>query len=159
MYAQFVRQARKERNGAMVALFSALRRSEEIHAGNHAKLLRAAGKEVRPVATDSVIVGTVPQTLKRALSDEQIEGENMYPDLKRTADIEKLPEVSLQMDRTLRSDVRHADLVREALARNAKISKVQYYVCPVCGYIVTPARASQCPVCGTVGKELEKISS
>ena len=159
MYVRFVRQAQKERNSGMAALFNALQRSEAIHAGNHMKLLRTAGKEVQMAAPESVVVGSVPQTLKRALSDEQIEAESMYPELKRTAEIEKLSEVALQFDRTLRADQRHAELLRDALAHEAKVTKAQYFVCPICGYILTSAASEGCPICGTVAKDFEKISS
>lgn len=147
MYDRFVREAEKEHFKNMANLFRAIERSEEIHASNHARLLRSQGVEPKEPAPDSITVGTTVQTIKMALSSEDIEFGSMYPNLAKTANIEKYEEAGRQFKQTEDADSRHADLLKEALGRNGKIPQVAYYICPCCGYILTSTETVECPVC------------
>ena len=91
-YGLFSKNAEKNRFSAIANLYKAVSRSEEIHAEMAAALLRSKGVEVTPYIADSIIVGTVMQTLRLALSDESLETESMYPNLARTAKAEKFTE-------------------------------------------------------------------
>jgi rubrerythrin len=157
MYALFVKQAEKERNKNIANLYKAISRSEAIHARNHASLLKTEGIEVTAPTDEAIVVGTIPQTLKMALSSEEMEYDGMYPNLIRSADAEKFTAASVQFSRTRDADTRHGELVREAANTDGKIAPTSYFVCPGCGYVVTSDKTEECPVCQTKKGLFEKI--
>lgn len=157
MYSLFVKQAEKERNKNMLNLYRAITRSEEIHAQNHAALLRTLYVEPMATPDEPVIVGTIPQTLKMALSSEEMEYSAMYPNLIRTAEAEKFTAASEQFSHTRDADTRHGELIREASNNEGKIATVKYFVCPECGYVVTSDQTEECPVCKTGKARFEKM--
>ncbi|HZY09666.1 MAG TPA: rubrerythrin family protein [Bacteroidota bacterium] len=156
MYQLFTAQAERERNTQVTLLYKALASSEEIHSNNHAKLLRAQGSEPKQPVYDSVVVGKTLQTLKMALSSEEIEVQSMYPNLIRSAELEKFQEAQNQFQTTLDADARHVELLNDALDRNGKIPKTQYLVCQGCGYIAT-STIDVCPLCQSNKETFKKI--
>ncbi len=156
MYADFVRQAEKEHLANIAQRFRAIARSEEIHANLHAGFLKQHGVEPRMPVIDSVTVGSTLQTLKMSISSEEIETESMYPNLIRTAELEKLPDAKDQLTLVREADIRHTELLKEVLDKSGKIVKSPYLVCPNCGYILT-APAAECPNCHAAGALLEKV--
>ncbi|HTK82834.1 MAG TPA: ferritin family protein [Bacteroidota bacterium] len=159
MYARFAANAEKERLKEAANLYRAVARSEELHAARHADLLRAHGIEPRTPALDSLTIGTTVQSLKMALSSEEIEIESMYSNLIRTAELEKFTEAVNQFEKIKSSDGRQNDLLKEALDKNAKITKVPYFVCPGCGYILTSDKTDECPNCHSGKGQFEKLSA
>jgi rubrerythrin len=157
MYSLFVKQAEKERNRNMAGLYRAITRSEEIHARNHSDLLKTLGAEPVSQPEEPIVVGTIPQTLKMALSSEELEYDAMYPNLIRSANAEKCTLASVQFARTRDADARHGELVREAANTDGKIPAVKYFVCPECGYVITSDKTEECPVCQTKKGLFEKI--
>ena len=158
MYAKFVKQAEKEKQVNTANLYRAIARSEEIHAANHAALLRARGFEPKTVLYDSIAVGTIVQTLKMSLGSEEIETESMFPNLIRTAGLEKDTVAMNQFQRTMEADNRQSELFKDAADHLGKIPKVPYLICPGCGYIITSDQTEECPVCHTTKGKFEKIS-
>jgi rubrerythrin len=156
-YALFSKRAERDRYGAIANLFRAASRSEQIHAEMAAGLLRGKGVEVKPFTPDSITVGSVMQTLRLAVSDEGLETESMYPNLARTAELEKFPEAAESFRRSLAADKRHVELFKDALDKGGTIARIQYYVCPTCGYVITSATADECPSCHTKKEKFEKI--
>jgi rubrerythrin len=152
MFTEFADRAQRERFPNLASLYRAAARSEAIHAERHAQLLRARGVEPIEPPKDSVIVGTTIQTLRKAISGEQLEIESVYPNLIRTAELEKFPEAVEHFTKTREADIRHLDLLREALERQGRIQRVQYALCPGCGYIMTTRDIDSCPNC-TVPKD------
>jgi rubrerythrin len=156
-YALFSQRAERDRYGSIANLFRAASRSEQIHAEMAAALLRGKSIEVKPFVPDSITVGTVMQTLRLAVSDEGLETESMYPNLARTAELEKFPEAAESFRRTLDADKRHIELFKDALDKGGSIARIQYYVCPTCGYIITSDKIDECPGCHTNKERFEKI--
>ena len=156
MYTLFTKQAEKEHLTLAANLYHAVARSEEIHASNHAELMRKYGIVPKAPQLDSIPVGTTLQTLKMALSSEQIEVESMYPNLIRTAELEKLPDAAEQFEKTKAADARQVELMQEALDKNIKIQKVPYFVCLGCGYILTSEKTDECPNCHAKKEKFEK---
>jgi rubrerythrin len=156
-YELFSKKAEKDRYGAIAILYRAVSRSEQIHAEMAAALLRSKGVEVKPFTPDSITVGTIMQTLRLAVSDEGLESESMYPNLARTAELEKFPEAAESFRRTLGADKRHVELFKDALDKGGFIVKVHYYVCPTCGYVITSVTADECPGCHTKKEKFERI--
>jgi len=158
MYARFIRQAGKENLPNVANLYRAMSRSEAIHAENHAALLRKRGLEPRTLLYDSVAVGTIVQSFKMAISSEEIESESMFPNLIRTAGLEKDTLAMTQFQQTMEADNRQNELFRDASDRQGRIPKVPYLLCPACGYIITSESTDECPLCHTVKSNFEKVS-
>ena len=157
MYTLFADRAKKEKNPQIAALYTALAKSELIHSNDHAALLKAQGIQVKEPSYDSVKVGTTIQTLKMALSSEDVEIGSMYPNLIRTADLEKFKDAQTQFENCRDADARQEELLKDADSRAGKIAKVQYYVCPTCGYILNSEKTDECPICKTPKAKFEKI--
>jgi rubrerythrin len=156
MYNEFVTEAEKEHLANIAQRYRAIARSEAIHGKLHADFLKKHGAEPRQPVIDSVTVGKTLQTLKMAISSEEIETESMYPNLIRTAELEKLPEAKDQLTYVREADIRHTELLKEVLDKSGKIAKSPYLVCPQCGYILTAA-AAECPNCKAAGTTFEKV--
>jgi rubrerythrin len=156
-YGLFSKNAEKNRFSAIANLYKAVSRSEEIHAEMAAALLRSKGVEATPYIADSIIVGTVMQTLRLALSDESLETESMYPALARTAKAEKFTEAVESFGHTLNADKWNAELFRDAVFKSGYITWVQYYICPCCGYIMTSDTAKECPECHEKKEKFERV--
>jgi rubrerythrin len=156
-YALFSKRAERDRYGAIATLYRAVSRSEQIHAEMAAALLRSKGVEVKPFTPDSITVGSVMQTLRLAVSDEGLETESMYPNLVRTAELEKFPEAAESFRRTLDADKQHIVLFKDALDKSGIIVRVPYHVCPTCGYVITSDKTEECPSCHTKREKFEKI--
>jgi rubrerythrin len=156
-YSRFVQTADKEKLTNVALLFNAIARSEEIHAGNHAMLLRSRGIEPKEQPIDSVPMGVTRQSLKMSLSTESFECESLYPSMIRTAGVEKWSEVATQFKQTKDADARHAELLKQASDYGGNISRVTYYICPGCGYIVTSERTELCPICSTKNEKFVRM--
>lgn len=156
MYELFVPQAEKEKYRGVAALYRALNRSESIHAAMHASLLRKHGAEPGQPKFDSTVVGTTMQTLKMALSCEELEHGSMYPNLSRTAALEEFQEGVDQFTMITAVEERHIELLREAQDRMGRID-AKFLVCPGCGYVVTSDQTEECPVCKAAKPKFEKI--
>jgi len=157
-YQKYARKAEREGLRNVAQLLRAIVRSEEIHAANHAKFLKDRGFEPRAPQIDSIPIGSTRQHLKSALSTESIEFESMYPNLIRTAEFEQIAEVVDQFKQCRDVDMRHAELLKDAIDRNANIPRVTYFMCPACGYLMTSEKTEECPVCHMTRSKFEKIS-
>ncbi len=146
-YTLFVRQAEKERNTAIANLCRAIARSEEIRAGNHARLLRSLGVEPVMPPEEHVAVGTVAQTLKMGLSCEDIQHDEMYPGMIGTAAMEKESTAARQFKMSRDVDARHRELFFDAINQRGRAPRVEYFLCPGCGYVFDSDTTNECPVC------------
>jgi len=157
MYAVFAKNADGERLKNLANLFRAVSRSEEIHAKLHAGLLRK--NQVEPVvpAEDSLTIGTSFQTLKMAMSCEQLEYQSMYPNLSRTAELEVFPDAAEQFRMVKDVDARHFELFKEAYDLAGRIPRTPYLLCPQCGYVFTSEETQECPVCHSKKQDFERI--
>ncbi|MGA9407201.1 MAG: ferritin family protein [Bacteroidota bacterium] len=153
----FSKNADKNRYSAIANLYRAVSRSEEIHAEMAAALLRSKGVDVTPYVADPIAIGTVMQTLRLALSEESLETESMYPNLARTANAEKFVAAVESFGHSLNADKWNAELFKDAVDKSGYITRVQYFVCPCCGYIVTSDTAKECPECHEKREKFEKI--
>ena len=157
MYIRFAKNAEQERLKNLANLFRAVARSEEIHAAMHADLLRKSHGEPVAPAIDSLTIGTAAQTLKMAMSCEQLEYQAMYPNLIRTAELEVYSEAAEQFRLAKEVDARHFELFKDAFDLTGKIPKAQYLVCPRCGYVFTSEQTEECPVCHAKKEQFERI--
>jgi rubrerythrin len=156
MYGLFTPRAGKEKYKGVAALYRALERSENIHAAMHASMMREHGVEPAPVKYDSIVVGTTMQTVKMALSFEELEFGSMYPNLTRTAEQEQFQEGVDRFKMIHAVEERHVELLKDAQDKAGNVG-TKYLVCPGCGYVVTSDETEECPVCKAPKAKFEKI--
>ena len=146
-YSLFVLRAKKERQTVVANLFRAIARSEEIRAANHAKLLRSYGVEPIAPRDKPVPVGATVQTLKMALSSEDIQYDEMYPNMVKAAELEKSNSAAEQFRTAREIDAGHRELFFDALNSAGRLPRMRFFVCSSCGCVLTSDTAEQCPVC------------
>jgi rubrerythrin len=136
-YANFAERAVKDGLANVARLFEAASASEQIHAGNHLKALDG--------------VQDTPSNLTAAAGGEEFEIEEMYPTYIATAEQQAEKKAQRSMNNALQAEKIHLALYRRAaedLTAGKDIEKVDYYVCPVCGYTMEGVPPDVCPVCG-----------
>jgi rubrerythrin len=156
MYGLFAPRAEKEKYKGMAAMYKALARSESIHAAMHASMMREHSIEPAAVKFDTVVVGTTMQTVKMALSFEELEFGSMYPNLARTAEQEQFKEGVDRFTMIHSVEERHVQLLKEAQDKMGNVG-AKYLVCPGCGYVVTSDETDECPVCKAPKAKFEKM--
>ena len=156
-YLKFAGQAKKVRQEGTASLFRAIARSEEIRAKVHADLLRSLNVEPEQVSVDSVEIGTSYQTLKMAVSLESSQVRSIYPNMIRSAESEKLPDVSAHFTQAQNVDLRHLELLKDAVDRHGQIPQKTYILCSECGHIMTSGKEAECPICHAKKERFEKL--
>lgn len=159
-YLAFAKHADGEGYGQVASLFRAAARAEEIHAANHAVVIKELGSapEANVVAPE---VKSTRENLEVAIKGETYERDTMYPDFLKQAraDRNKSAVKSLNLAKT--AEAEHAKLYAAALADldNLKGSKsVEFSVCPTCGFTTRDPSFSKCPSCFTPKEKFEKVA-
>ncbi len=159
----FAAQAEGEGLHGPASLFRATSRAEQIHANNHARVIRHLGGEALADVPE-IPVGSTIENLKTALADQRFETDYLYPAFLSAA-------VSL-MDTTairsftwaLEADKSHARLYSDAFARLSSNvnsgwarSRHDFFVCALCGYTAENPEAENCPACNLLWDRFETI--
>jgi len=147
LYTLFSAQAQKEKRKEIARLFLALARSEQIHAGSHAAMLRSLSVEPLSVSEELIPVGSTMQTLKMALSMEDIAYGTMYQSMISCAEKENHPECAKHLRFIQDTEAKHAELLRYALYKNMQLPVLPYKICKCCGYVLTTEQTDNCPCC------------
>lgn len=143
-YTAFAQKADEEGYHLAARLFRVAAYAEAIHALNH---LRALG-EVKSTA----------ENLQTAINGENYEVVNMYPDFMKDAEAEGEKRALTSFRWAWEVEKVHEMLYRQVLESLSKESAmVDYYVCPVCGYVHIGSAPERCPVCNTPGSRFELI--
>jgi rubrerythrin len=156
-YNRFAKQAEKEGLSNVAVLFHAVSLSEQIHADNHAKLLKSKGIEPRVLQIDSVAPGKARQYLKMSVGNETVQIEATYPPMILTAEAEKFTEAMEQFKTSLEGDKRHYELLKWAADRGGDVPRARLFLCRECGYIVTSEKTEECPACHAKKDKFEKL--
>jgi rubrerythrin len=144
-YLAFAKKADDEGYPQVARLFRAAAQGETTHALNH---LRALG-EVKSTA----------ENLQAAIGGENYEVTDMYPEFIQNAENEGEKRALNSFKWAWEVEKVHEALYRQALeALSKEFTAVDYYVCPVCGYVHIGSAPERCPVCNTPGKRFELIS-
>ncbi|MBI4810809.1 MAG: rubrerythrin family protein [Ignavibacteriales bacterium] len=157
MYKAFITQAEKERRKEIAHLYRTLARSEEIHALNHLKMIQTFGVESKPPQEETIPIGTTMQTLKMALSMEEMEYATMYPNMIRCAEMEKHEDCVKHLRFIQDVDAKHGELLRYAIYKGKEFQDLPYTVCKCCGYILTTEETEDCPCCKAKKDMFEKV--
>jgi rubrerythrin len=146
------------------SLFRAAARAEEIHATNHARVIKQFRAEARceiyPVEVKSTL-----ENLKAALAGEQYEIDAMYPGFIADAADPDVATAKRSFTWAMEAEKTHARLFAQAIDLVEKGTKdswvgspCEFYVCAACGYTtMTPEEQERCPVCNLTLDKFEVI--
>lgn len=145
-YLAFAEKAEKEGLMQAAKLFRAAAEAETIHALNH---LRTMGE-----------IKSTTENLDAAISGETFEFKEMYPKYLSIAKQEENHQAAWSFDVANKVEQVHAGLFSkavEALRNNKELTKIDYYVCSVCGNTVEGMAPEKCPICGAPKTKFFKI--
>ncbi len=157
-YAAFAKKADTEGYHRAASLFRAAARAEQIHATNHAAVIRKLG--LTPEANiETPIVKSTRENIQAAIAGETYERDVMYPNFIRDAEAEKNSAAVRTFQHALEAETEHARLYTEALNHLEQMkNKATYYVCAVCGYTCEELTFARCPVCMNPKEKFEAIT-
>jgi rubrerythrin len=156
-YAAFAKKADQEGFGRVASLFRAASRAEQIHAGNHAKVIEKLGAKVE-AKLDPVHIGTTAENLKVAIAGEEYERDVMYPDFIQEAEAQKNTAAVPTFQWALEAEAEHARLYNYALKHlNEQRTRTVFYVCFACGYTTDDQDLMRCAVCNAPREKFERI--
>ncbi len=159
-YLAFAKKADAEGYGEVASLFRAAARAEEIHANNHAAVIKKlGGKPEAKIETPDV--KTTKENLEAAIKGESYERDTMYPQFLKQAREVRNTDAIQTFNYAKNAETEHAKLYTAALS-NLQQSKgtnaKNYYVCGVCGYTVEKITFTKCPSSFTPVDKYETIS-
>ena len=163
-YTAFAAKADAEGWRGAASLFRAAARAEQIHAENHARVIKQLGGEARCEIHAPEVKSTL-ENLKAALAGEQYEIDTMYPGFLAEATERKNNAAVRTFHGALEAEKTHARLYGEAIAlveagkKDTWVREARaFYVCPVCGHTTeTPEEHDRCPVCNCPWDRFETI--
>lgn len=160
-YKAYAVKAEAEGMFGAASLFRAAARAEQIHASNHARVIRHMGGEIEGEIRPFRVKSTW-ENLKAALGGEQHEVDSLYPTF--------LVHATSQLDTTamrsfhwaMESEKSHARLCEDALTSMEKgpgwtKEQLDFYVCTLCGYTAKSQEAENCPACNFLWDRFEVI--
>ncbi|MFP5206972.1 MAG: rubrerythrin family protein [Acidobacteriota bacterium] len=159
-YLAFAQRAESEGYGEVASLFRAAARAEEIHAANHAEVIKEMG--ATPQAhIDTLTVQSTRENLETALKGETWERDTMYPGFEKQAQSDDNARALRSLNYARAAETEHARLFTEALANLPNLkgtTHTVFYVCPTCGFTMRDASFAKCPTCFTAKGAFELVS-
>jgi rubrerythrin len=163
-YIAFAARADEDRLHGVASLFRAAGRAEQIHATNHAQVIKQLGGDVR-CEIHKVQVKSTLENLKAALGGEQHEIDVMYPNFLSEAMAHGISLAVRTFTGAMEAEKAHAQLYGRAIAllQGGELDSWigtarEFYVCPSCGYTSeTEEEHERCPVCNCAWEKFEII--
>jgi rubrerythrin len=162
-YTAFAAKADADGLLGAASLFRAAARAEQIHANNHARVIRQLGGEAK-MELHAVEVKSTLENLKAALGGERYEIDSMYPGFLEEAKAHNNVAATRTFNWALEAEKTHARLYSEAVAlleagkTDSWVGAARdFYVCAVCGYTAETPEAEHCPVCNYPWEKFEVI--
>jgi rubrerythrin len=160
-YKAFAAQAEAEGMHGAASLFRAAARAEQIHAGNHARVIRRMGGEIDAEIWPFRVRSTM-ENLKTALGGEQNEIDSLYPSFLMHAASQVDTAAMRSIQWAIESERTHVRLYKDALASLESgpgwtNGELNFYVCTLCGYTAKIQEADNCPACNYVWERFEVI--
>jgi rubrerythrin len=158
--AYAVRAEAEGMNGA-ASLFRAAARAEQIHAGNHARVIRHMGGEAKAQILPFRVKSTL-ENLKVALGGEQHEIDSLYPGFMVHATSQLDTSAMRSFVWAMESEKTHARLYEEAVISMEAgpgwtKDQLDFFVCTLCGYTAKTQEAENCPACNFLWERFERI--
>jgi len=144
-YRAFAKKAEQEGFQNIARLFRMTAEAERIHAEGHLKALDG--------------VGTTAENLKAAVSGETYEYTTMYPPMLKQAEADG-HKAKRMFSYAVSAEEVHAKLYTmalEAVKMGKDLTDVEFYLCPVCGYIELGKPKKSCPICGTRAEKFIQV--
>ncbi len=135
-YLAFAKKAETDGFNQVAKLFRAAAAAETVHAHAH---LRVMGG-----------IKTTAENLAEAMSGEEHEYKNMYPDFVAEAEKEGNKAALISFKGAMAVEEIHAGLYKEALTSvkaGNDLDAAPIYVCEVCGNTVIGEAPDKCPIC------------
>lgn len=162
-YKVYAASADDEGLHGLASLFRATARAEQIHASNHARVLRRMGGSTVVEAHKPRVAGAI-DNLRAALVDQRFEVDYLYPAFLTTA-VSLLDSTAVRSFHwALEADKSHARLHSAIMMRVNRNREVEwaldphdFHVCGLCGYITEQAVSENCPACNYFWERFEKI--
>lgn len=160
-YKAFAAKAEAEGLNGAASLFRAAARAEQIHASNHARVIRHVGGEIEAEIKPFRVKSTL-ENLKAALGGEQFEIDSLYPEFLVHAASHLDTHAMRSFQWAIESEKTHARLYEEAVAtaesgRGWTQEQIDFYVCTLCGYTAKSQKADNCPACNYLWDRFEVI--
>ena len=158
-YLAFAKQADVEGYGEVASLFRAAARAEEIHASNHAAVIRRLGA-VPQARLEAPDVKPTRDNLQAAIKGECYERDTMYPDFLKQARTEGNRDAVRSLNLAKTAEAEHAKLYTQALQNLDSLKGSQskgFFVCPICGYTSSDINFVSCPSCFTPKERFERV--
>ena len=146
-YLAFAGKAEKEGFAQVAKLFRAVADAETIHAHSHLRVLGG--------------IKETSQNLQEAISGEEHEFTEMYPEFIKTAEAEGNKKAVSSMRMAMEVEKVHFDLFKQAMAAVEKgqdLESLEIYVCPICGHTEIGQAPDRCPVCNTKGEKYQAVA-
>ncbi len=157
-YLAFAKKADEEGYARAASLFRAAARAEQIHAANHAAVIRKLGSTPE-ARIETPVVKSTRENLQAAIAGETYERDVMYPAFIKEAQAEKNSAALRTFEYALEAETEHARLYAEALNNLEQLrQKKTYFVCAVCGYTCEQLDFDRCPVCNHPKEKFEQVS-
>lgn len=159
-YLAFAKQADKEGYGEVASLFRAAARAEEIHASNHAAVIKQLGQEPQ-AKIETPEVKSTRENLEAAIKGESYERDTMYPDFLKQARLDRSKAAIKSLNYAKQAEEEHARLYKSVLTRLDKLKGTSadvYYVCPTCGFTTHDYALAECPTCFTNKNRFERVT-
>lgn len=157
-YRLFAVQAEMDGYRGVASLFRAAARAEQIHAENHARVIRSMGAEpVRNI--HEVDVKDTATNLLTAIAGEEYERDVMYPEYIAEAKESRQNAAARSFSYAMDAEAEHAELFRSAFEDlDSRRTEIEYYVCTVCGFTTADAKLARCQICTNPRERFEIVS-
>jgi rubrerythrin len=136
-YRAFAKKAEQEGYPNIARLFRTTAEAERIHAEGHLKALEG--------------IGSTTDNLGTAISGETYEYKEMYPPMLERAETEG-HKAKRMFGYAVAAEAIHAKLYQRALdmvQQGKDLTGIDFYLCPVCGFIEFGKPTDPCPICAT----------
>ena len=140
MYAQ---KAESEGLPQIARLFRAVAESEGIHSRRHFALLEK--------------VSDTQTNLENAFQSENLVNGVYYPKMLKEAEEDGEKSAMIVFSQARDVEAVHTKLYENALKNMMEEKIVDYYICPVCGYLNEGPMEEDCPVCGASKNKFYKV--
>jgi rubrerythrin len=159
-YLVYAKQADKEGYAEVASLFRAAARAEEIHASNHAAIIKKLS--ATPTAKiETPAPKTTKDNLEDAIKGETYERDKMYPEFIKQARADRNTDAIESFNLAKTAEAEHAKLYTQALNSLDKLkgkTAKTYFVCPKCGFTTPNMDFAKCPSCFTPKEKFEKVA-
>lgn len=162
-YKAYASGADEEGLHGLASLFRATARAEQIHAGNHARVLRHMGGSIQVDVPEPRVEGAL-DNVRAVLADQRFEVDYLYPAF-LTTQVSLFDSTAVRsFQRAFEADKSHVRLYSDLIARLTGNEGVRwasephdFHVCGLCGYTAENSEAENCPVCNYLWEKVEIV--